>query len=270
MELYGHPTHPRDHVNDHLIKVHSRQTGAFFKPSRQCTLRLQPSNIQMLESARRRIPSQVSTSSPSLSRHFWVTAKYPDAKTSIRKLDLSDVDATHALASAVAADVSAGTLSPLTDLVCTAPSPSPVPAGAIERSLLINHVAHAALVLRLLGSFEPAEGGTRILLFTSDGHRDGVNALQNLNRHLEKDQTLNKITAIIADPGNMPDSRVLQAAVDMAALALNRAYPGERGYLHMLERDPSSEDSVGEAMQELDTPGEDAGGGLRSRGRIRL
>ncbi|KAI1774388.1 NAD(P)-binding protein [Hypoxylon cercidicola] len=256
-------------------------------------------------------------------------AKFPKAQTSIRQLDLANLSAVHEFASAIAAEVSEKKLPPLASIVCNAyywnlAGDPEFTADGIEKSIQVNHISHAALVLRLLGSFGP-DGG-RVVLFTSDGHFSGKNGLEKyppgipddldsllkatpgpdklghgfkryadsklailmwgyaLNRYLEKDEALNKITAIILDPGSLTDSRALRtntpmflhyvqrfvlqplrpflrlkdpsmrtaadAGVDAIELATNKAYPGERGYLKLLKRAPSSPDSMNEDKQE--------------------
>ncbi|KAI1777234.1 hypothetical protein F4818DRAFT_439593 [Hypoxylon cercidicola] len=105
-----------------------------------------------------------------------------------------------------------------------------------------------------------------------------------LNRRLEKDQDLNRITAVACNPGGLVDSRMFQknislalrllmqyvvrpllplmqyqnpqmrtaaeSAVDTIELALGKVCPGERGYFELLDRDESSPESMDEAKQE--------------------
>ena len=47
-------------------------------------------------------------------------SKYPDAKASIRQLDLSDLSAVHGFASTIAAEIAGGTLPPFASIVCNA------------------------------------------------------------------------------------------------------------------------------------------------------
>ncbi|KAI9784388.1 MAG: hypothetical protein M1816_000859 [Peltula sp. TS41687] len=104
-----------------------------------------------------------------------------------------------------------------------------------------------------------------------------------LNRHLEKDRSLSNVTAVAINPGNLTDSRALrtntpqmlvymskfvmqplrpllrlkdptmrtaaEAGVDVVDLAMNRAFPGERGYFTLLKRDISSPESRDEKKQ---------------------
>ncbi|KAK4222537.1 hypothetical protein QBC38DRAFT_539525 [Podospora fimiseda] len=87
-------------------------------------------------------------------------AKHANAKTSIRKLDLSDLDAVHKFADGINDEVSQGKLPPVAAFIANAfywnlkTEPDLTSAG-LERTLAVNHVAHFALALRLLQSFQP-------------------------------------------------------------------------------------------------------------------
>ncbi|KAI5919049.1 short-chain dehydrogenase/reductase-like protein sdr [Camillea tinctor] len=109
-------------------------------------------------------------------------SKFTSARTSIRKLDLTSLTAVHEFASAVASEITEGKLPPLTGIICNAyywnmVNDPELTADGLEKTIQVNHISHAALVLRLLGSFDPEKGG-RLILFTSDGHEDGKNGLQ--------------------------------------------------------------------------------------------
>ncbi|KAI0900155.1 hypothetical protein F4806DRAFT_493149 [Annulohypoxylon nitens] len=105
-----------------------------------------------------------------------------------------------------------------------------------------------------------------------------------LNRYLQKQAHLSNITAIAMNPGNLVDSRALQtntpwwypymqtfilkpflllhqlrdptirtaaqAGIDVAELALNPTYVGERGFFTFLKKDESSAESREESRQE--------------------
>ncbi|KAI0847235.1 NAD(P)-binding protein [Daldinia vernicosa] len=194
----------------------------------------------------------------------------------------------------------------------------------VEKAIQVNHISHVALVLRLLGSFRPEGGRIVLFTSNAhfpgknglekyppaipddldsllkpkpdaDKLGRGMNIYGNsklailmwgyaLNRHLEKDEKLRNITAIIIDPGNLTDSRALRtntplflgivqrfvlqplrplfslanpsyrtaaaAGTDVIELATNNTYPGERGYLFTLKKEPSSPDSYNEEKQE--------------------
>ncbi len=99
-----------------------------------------------------------------------------------------------------------------------------------------------------------------------------------------QDPAFAKITAVAINPGNLSDSRALrvntpgylrimsifviqplrpllrfvdptmrtanEAGIDVAKLATNEAYPGERGYFTLLEKDNSSPDSLDANLQQ--------------------
>ncbi|KAI1452406.1 NAD(P)-binding protein [Annulohypoxylon moriforme] len=197
-------------------------------------------------------------------------------------------------------------------------------ADGVETTIQVNHISHVALVLRLLGSFGPEGGRIvlftsdghfpgknglekyppaipddldSLLKASPDADKlgRGFNRYANsklailmwgfaLNKYLEKNEELRKITAIIIDPGNLTDSRALRtntpkflqyvqrfalqplrpvlrfadptlrttadAGVDVIDLATNKEHPGERGYLKQLKKEPSSPDSLNEDKQQ--------------------
>ena len=107
--------------------------------------------------------------------------QYPSAKTSIRALDLANLSAVHDFASTIIDEIANGKLPPLTSIVCNAyywnlASGLETTIDGYEKSFQVTHLAHAALVLRLLGSFGP-DGG-RVVLFSSDAHWSGKNSLE--------------------------------------------------------------------------------------------
>lgn len=108
-------------------------------------------------------------------------AKYPNANTSIYQLDLTDLSAVNEFANNIAEKIQQGSLPPLASLICNAYHWNLVGGAEItkdgyEKSFQVIHVAHAVLVLRLLGSFS-SEGG-RVVLFSSDAHWPGKNGLE--------------------------------------------------------------------------------------------
>jgi hypothetical protein len=87
-------------------------------------------------------------------------------------------------------------------------------ADGFEKTFQVNHVAHVALVLLLLGSFSHSHPG-RVVLFSSDAHWPGKNSLAKI-------------------PPAMPE--------DLDLLV----HPNERGYFTLLKKDTSSPDSLKE------------------------
>lgn len=108
-------------------------------------------------------------------------AQYPNAKTRICQLDLANLSAVHDFASTIAADIADGRLAPLASIICNAyywnlVREAEVTGDGYEKSFQVTHLAHVALVLRLLGSFGP-DGG-RVVLLSSDAHWPGKNSLE--------------------------------------------------------------------------------------------
>ncbi|KAI2617139.1 NAD(P)-binding protein [Hypoxylon sp. NC1633] len=184
-----------------------------------------------------------------------VVSKFPKAKASIHALDLSSLSATYAFADEIAAGIAGGIFPRLTAIVCNAyywtlVGDPELTADGFDKTMQVNHISHAALVLRLLGSFG-GDGG-RVVLISSDSHWTGKNPMEKypptipgdlsllvkptvdedkfgrgyqryatsklvlttwmyaLNRYLEKDPSLSKIAAVAMNPGNMVDSRALR------------------------------------------------------------
>ena len=122
-----------------------------------------------------------------------IIAQFPDAQTSIRKLDLANLSAVNKFARTVAAEIADGTLPPLASIVCNAyywnlAGPQDFTPDGYEKTFQVNHLAHAALVLRLLGSF--ASDGGRVVLFSSDAHWPGKNGFEKYPPALPSDLNL--------------------------------------------------------------------------------
>lgn len=125
--------------------------------------------------------------------------QHPQANWSIRKLDLADLSAVHDFADTVAAEITDGKLPPLASIVCNAyywnlVDDAEVTVDRYEKTFQVNHLAHAALVLRLLGSFESSGG--RVVLLSSDSHWPGKNSLEKYPPAIPDDLNL------LVEPGN--------------------------------------------------------------------
>ncbi|KAI8963314.1 NAD(P)-binding protein [Daldinia sp. FL1419] len=257
-----------------------------------------------------------------------IISKYPNAKTFIYQLDLADLSAVHDFSSRIEKEIAGNSYPPLSAIIANAyywnlVSDPELTKDGYEKTFQIGHIAHVALVLRLLGSFGP-EGG-KVVLFSSDAHWPGKNSLEKyppsvpndlellvkadagadktglgfqryantklatvawsyaLERHLKRDPSLNKITTVAINPGNLIDSRALRvntpkpftymqkfvlrpllplirlkdhtarlsaaAGVDVIELAVNPKYVGQAGYYTLLEKDESSPESREEQRQ---------------------
>jgi len=98
----------------------------------------------------------------------------------IEELDLSSLASVAKFAERTAAEIASGKLPRLTSIVCNAfywnlASGIEYSDDGIEKTFQVNHLAHAALVLRLLGSFAP-DG--RVVMLASDAHWPGKNSLE--------------------------------------------------------------------------------------------
>ena len=110
-------------------------------------------------------------------------SEYPDAKCTIRPLDLSKLAGVHEFAKTLADEISRGEMPSLESIICNAfywnlASAQVMTSDGHEQTFQVNHIAHSALVLHLLRSFGPSGG--RIVLFTSDAHWPGKNSLEKV------------------------------------------------------------------------------------------
>lgn len=114
-----------------------------------------------------------------------VLAQHPQqTHASIRQLDFSRLVSVHEFAHNIANEISKGELPPLVSIVCNAyywnlSGPLETTADGFEKTIQVTHLAHVALVLRLLGSFHPHEAG-RIVHFSSDAIFPGTNGLEKI------------------------------------------------------------------------------------------
>ncbi|KAI1391009.1 NAD(P)-binding protein [Hypoxylon trugodes] len=257
-----------------------------------------------------------------------VISQYPRAKAYIYALDLSSLSATHAFTREIASEITNGRYPRLSAIICNAyywnlVGDPELTADGFDKTMQVNHISHASLVLQLLGSFG-IDG--RIILLSSDSRWPGKNPMEKyppsipddlsllvrpdvdddkqgrgyqryatsklaivtwmyaLNRYLQKDPNLNKVTTVAINPGNMVDSRALRsntpismhrmqtwvykpllpllqlmtptlrsaapAGVDVIELAISPTYAGQQGFFTLLQKDESSPESNNEVKQE--------------------
>ena len=156
-------------------------------------------------------------------------AQYPHAQTSIHELDLTNLSAVHDFASTIATKIAEGTLPPLASIICNAyywnlVRDVEVTGDGYEKSFQVTHVAHVALVLRLLGSF--ASDGGRVVLLSSDTHWPGKNSLEKYPPAIPNDLEL-LVKPAAAEPAEnfgrgYQRYAVSKLAVVMWMYALNR------------------------------------------------
>ncbi|ROW09243.1 hypothetical protein VPNG_05898 [Cytospora leucostoma] len=112
-----------------------------------------------------------------------VLGQHPQADVSIRQLDLGMLASVHQFARRIATEVAEGHLPPVASIICNAyywnlARPLELTGDGYEKTFQVTHLAHAALVLRLLGSFQ--QHGGRIVFFSSDATFPGQNSLEKI------------------------------------------------------------------------------------------
>jgi NAD(P)-dependent dehydrogenase (short-subunit alcohol dehydrogenase family) len=106
-----------------------------------------------------------------------VISKYPEAKTTIEALDLSNLSAVHAFADTIVSKTQSGQYPSIDAIICNAyywnliKDPE-ITADGFDKTFEVAHISHAALILRLLGSIST---NGRIILLSSDAHWPGKN-----------------------------------------------------------------------------------------------
>lgn len=122
-----------------------------------------------------------SNDDPNTNRLRELISEYKDAKAEVRQLDLASFSSVNDFVTELVSDITEGSLPPLSSIVCNAyywnlVGPIELTPDGYEKTFQVNHLAHAALVLRLLRYFGP-DGG-RIVLFSSDTHWPGKSPLE--------------------------------------------------------------------------------------------
>ncbi|KAF2710657.1 short-chain dehydrogenase [Pleomassaria siparia CBS 279.74] len=144
----------------------------------------------------------------SLLRNAVIEYSGANAKVTIRALDLSSLASVTEFTKTLAADIVSGELPLLESIVCNAyywnlTKEMETTSDGYEKTFQINHIAHAALVLRLLGSFSP--GGGRVVLFTSDAHWPGKNSLEKIPPTIPSDLDLLAMPPLEKDGNHMAE-----------------------------------------------------------------
>ncbi|KAI0873443.1 NAD(P)-binding protein [Hypoxylon argillaceum] len=181
-----------------------------------------------------------------------IVAKYPERQVQIHELDLSSLAKVKEFTDQITASIDAGQLPRIKAIICAAMywnliQPAELTADGYDRTIQVGHIAHAALILRLIRHFAPKDG--RIVLMSSVNHIPGKSPMEKippnipenidamvhpkpsedhagqgmeiysnskllvttwghaLNGFLEQDADLSSITAVMIDPGTLCDSR---------------------------------------------------------------
>lgn len=119
-----------------------------------------------------------------------VIKRYPQAKASIHQVDLANLSSVHEFADKVAT----GSYPPLKAIICSAAywnlvGDTELTVDGFDKSMQVGHIAHVALVMRLIDRF--GSDGGRIVLFSSIGHYRKPNNITSLLPDLPED--LNKL-----------------------------------------------------------------------------
>ncbi|KAM0146499.1 hypothetical protein ACHAQE_010708 [Botrytis cinerea] len=122
-----------------------------------------------------------------------IISNFPEDRSTIHTLDLGSLAAVESFAGVIEADITAGRLPPLAAIICNAFTWSisdglKFTSDNYESSMAVNHLAHLAIILRLLGSFRP-DGG-KIVILGSDSHYPGKSGLEKFPPNLPEDLEL--------------------------------------------------------------------------------
>ncbi|KAI1329091.1 NAD(P)-binding protein [Xylariaceae sp. FL0255] len=145
-----------------------------------------------------------SNSDPNTNTLRETITRFPDTTVSIRPLDLSHLQSVSDFCSKLSAEIREGKIPPIRGIVANAfhwnlVSPAEVTGDNLEKTMQVNHISHASLVLRLLASFDPEAGG-RVVLFTSDAHFPGRNGLERYPAAILDD--IDELVRVGAWPGS--------------------------------------------------------------------
>ncbi|TVY15817.1 WW domain-containing oxidoreductase [Lachnellula arida] len=181
-----------------------------------------------------------------------VIARYPGSRASIHQVDHANLSAIHEFASKISSAITAGEYPPIKSIICNAAywnlvADSELTEDGYDKTLQVSHIAHVALLLRLIGNF--ADSG-RIVLLSSIGHYRKPNAMTShlpeipgnidqlnhplpdkdkqgrgfqryansklvattwmyaLDHYLQQNPRFKNITVVAINPGGLGDSRV--------------------------------------------------------------
>jgi NAD(P)-dependent dehydrogenase (short-subunit alcohol dehydrogenase family) len=106
-------------------------------------------------------------------------AQYPDAKATVHQVDNANLTNVQKFTTQISSDISAGKYPRLVSIICNAAYwnlvlDSELTVDGYDKTIQVNHIAHVALVLHLIGSF--ADEG-RIVILSSIGHYRKPNAM---------------------------------------------------------------------------------------------
>jgi NAD(P)-dependent dehydrogenase (short-subunit alcohol dehydrogenase family) len=149
-----------------------------------------------------------------------------NAKATIRALDLSSLAAVHSFADTVSSEIRDGKFPYIAAITCNAYywnliADAELTADGYDKTFQVGHISHAALVLRLLGSFSPSG---RVVLFSSDAHWPGKSPSEKYPPGIPDDLNLLVNPTVDADKAGRGFQRYANAklATTTWMYALNR------------------------------------------------
>ncbi len=109
-----------------------------------------------------------------------IISQHPDANASIHQLNLSSLSATHDFADTLIRSITEGKYPRFNTIICNPyywnlVGEPELTADGYDKTMQVNYISYAALVLRLLGYF--GDQG-RIILISSDSHWPGKNPME--------------------------------------------------------------------------------------------
>ncbi|RYP81148.1 hypothetical protein DL770_005973 [Monosporascus sp. CRB-9-2] len=173
-----------------------------------------------------------SSSDPNTNTLLEVISRYPDSRASVQELDNANLAAVHEFADTISAAIAAGQYPPLKSIICNAfywnlVTDPELTVDGYDKTIQIGHIAHVALVLRLIDRF--ATDGGRIVLVSSIGHYrvkthmspflpeipDDIDQLLHPAPDKDKQgrgfQRFKNITVVAINPGGIGDSRCFRS-----------------------------------------------------------
>ncbi|KAL1852446.1 hypothetical protein Daus18300_012205 [Diaporthe australafricana] len=123
-----------------------------------------------------------------------VAKRSQQTQVSIRQLNHSHLASVHKFSQDVSKEIADGDLPLLVSIVCNAyywnlSRPLEKTDDGFEKTIQVAHLAHVALVLRLLSSFHPQQAG-RIVQFSTDAIFPGKNGLEKIPPAIPADMEL--------------------------------------------------------------------------------
>ncbi|KAF1954083.1 hypothetical protein CC80DRAFT_506511 [Byssothecium circinans] len=169
-------------------------------------------------------------------------SRFPNAKATVDALDLSNLSAVHAFADRIISDISTGKYPPLAAIIANTyywnlVSDPEITSDGFDKTIEVAHIAHSAPHSATVGQLwgeRPCKNSMEkyppvipsdldeLIKPVADADKQGrgyqryataklavTTWLYPLNRYLQNDASLSRISAVAINPGNLVDSRAL-------------------------------------------------------------